>query len=181
MEKFKNKYTAIVCINNNRVIGDNNKLLYRIKGDLENFKRLTTDNVVIMGRSTFESIGRPLPGRVNIILTSNTGYHVDSNDSELYKDTFVCNSLEEIDNLCYAYFSDKELFVIGGGKVYDEYYKDGLIDKAIVTLVNDGQDGDTVFPDIENDDKYKLIFKTMSLRDHPNDMSYRYLVYKKKC
>lgn len=174
------KYTAIVCMNNKLVIGNEGKQLYYINSDLENFKRLTTDNVVIMGRNTFESIGHPLPGRVNIILTKDPDYKLPVYDNELYDDTYICNSLEEVDDFCYAYFSDKELFVIGGGKIYNEYYQNGLIDKAIVTLVNDDKEGDVLFPDIENDENYKLIFKTMSLRDHPTDTYYRYLVYKKK-
>lgn len=180
---FKNKYTAIVCVNNNNAISKNGELIYSIGADMKNFKSLTTDNVVIMGRKTFESLPnkQPLKNRINIVLTSDENYYVESDSPELYDNTYVCNTLEEVDDLCYAYFSDRELFIIGGGLVYEEAYELGIIDKAIVTVVNDGADGDTFFPNLENDENYKVIFRTMSLRDQANDLYYRYVVYKRKC
>ena len=93
--------------------------------------------------------------------------------------TFLVNSLQEADDLCYAYFSDKELFIIGGGMIYEKSYELSMIDKAIITLVNDDADGDVYFPELDNDDSFKVIFKTTSLRDHPSDTYYRYIVYKR--
>lgn len=180
MKEFKNSYTAIVCVNNNGFIAKDGKLLYRIKADLENFKSLTSGNVVVMGRNTFESLGcKPLKDRVNIIVTTREDYFLDG-DEELYKDTYVCASLEEVDDLCWAYFGDKQLFIIGGGVLYHSAFDEGIIDKAIVTLVNDDTEGDVCFPDLWHDERFKTVFKTTSLSDHPNDLYYRYIVYKKK-
>jgi dihydrofolate reductase len=176
-KEFKNKYTAIACINNKNVIGKNGDLLFKIKSDLNNFRMLTTGDVIIMGRSTFESLScKPLKDRINIILTTKVDYEVDSEFDNVY----ICHSFEDVDELCDAYFSDKELFVIGGGSVYKQAFDLGIINKAIITLVNDDQDGDVYFHDIANDDRYKIIFKTMSIRDHIDDNYYRYIVYKKK-
>lgn len=177
---FKNKYTAIACVNNAGVIAKDGNLLYKIRCDLKNFARLTTNNVVIMGRKTFESLpnGLPLKDRVNIVITSQKDYNVVNGDPELYKDTYVCNSLEEADSLCYAFFENKELFIIGGGTIYDEAFKMDIVDKAIITLVNDNTEGDVYFPQI-NEDKYRVIFKTTALRDQPTDMYYLYVVYKR--
>jgi len=180
MDEFRNKYTAIVCVNNKGVIGKDGKLLYDIRGDKGNFKRLTEGNVVIMGRKTFEEIGHPLKDRVNIVLTSNQDYTFGDCNEEEYKDTYVCTNIQEVDSLCYAYFQDKELFVMGGEAVYNEFFSLGLVEKAIVTLVNDEQEGDVHFYWLAEDSKdFKVIFKTMSLRDHPSDTYYRYIVYKK--
>ena len=88
--------------------------------------------------------------------------------------------MNEADELCYAYFSDKELFIIGGGMIYAKAYELGMVDKAIITLVNDDADGDVYFPEIDKDENFKVIFKTTSLRDHPNDTYYRYIFYKRK-
>ena len=97
--------------------------MYHIKADLENFRSLTIGNVVILGRRTFESLpnSRPLPGRINIIVTRNTDYTpegVENWSQEDINNTFIVNSLQEADDLCYSYFSDRELFIIGGGIVY---------------------------------------------------------------
>lgn len=177
---FKNKYTVIACVNNGGAIAKDGKLLYKIGCDLKNFARLTTDNVVIMGRKTFETLpnGLPLKDRVNIVITSQDNYNVKTDNPDLFKDTYVCNSLEEADNLCYSLFPDKELFIIGGGTIYDEAFIKDIVDKAIITLVNDETDGDVYFP-LFDVNKYKVIFKTTSLRDQPTDLYYHYIVYKR--
>lgn len=184
MYQYRNKYNVIVCVNDKNVIGNRGELLYHIKSDLRNFKSLTEGNVVIMGRKTFESLpdGLPLKNRVNIVITGQDGYHknVDSDECSLFDDTYVCNSLEEVDELCYAYFGDKELYIIGGGSVYEEAFNDGIVEKVIITHVNDDADGDVCFPDIEHDERYRVVFKTTALRDQPNELYYHYIVYKKK-
>lgn len=182
MKDFKNSYTAIACINNKGVLAKDGKELFDIKADKENFAMLTSYNVVIMGRKTFESLpgGKPLKNRINIILTTKDDYEITSGDEELYKDTYVCNSFQEVDDLCYAIFHDRELFIIGGGEIYQEAINLGIVDRAILTLVNDDQEGDVYFPDLSKNSDFRVIFKTMSLRDHPGDNYYRYVIYKKK-
>ena len=108
--EIRNKYTAIVCINNKNAIGNSGNLMYHIKADMKNFKSLTTDNVVIMGRKTFESLPnkRPLKNRINIIVTENIDYRpmgCDSWTKDEINNTYLVNSLQEADDLCFAYFS----------------------------------------------------------------------------
>lgn len=181
---MRNKYTVIACVNNKNAIAKDGNLMYNIKADMANFKSLTIDNVVIMGRKTFESLpnGKPLKNRINIIVTGNSEYSPVGSESwtkDELNNTYLVNSLQEADDLCYAYFADKELFIIGGGQIYSKAYELDMVDKVIITLVNDDTEGEVYFPNIE-DDKFKVIFKTMSLRDHPNDTYYRYVVYKRK-
>jgi dihydrofolate reductase len=128
------KLAIIVAIAHKRVIGKDGKLPWHISEDLKRFKRLTTGHAVLMGRKTFESIGRPLPNRRNVVvsLTPQTGvetYHSISEALEALKD------------------QDK-VFVIGGGQLYA-----GLIDSAdtlYLTLVNQDVEGDTFFPPYEH-------------------------------
>ena len=182
---MRNKYTMIACVNNKNAIAKEGNLMYHIKADMGNFKSLTTDHVVIMGRRTFETLPgcKPLKNRINIIVTSNLDYSplgIENWTKDELNNTFLVNSLNEADELCYAYFSDKELFIIGGGMIYAKAYELGMVDKAIITLVNDDADGDVYFPEIDKDENFKVIFKTTSLRDHPNDTYYRYVFYKRK-
>ena len=178
-------YILIACMDVFRGIGNEGELLYHIDEDLQMFKDRTIDNVVIMGRKTFESLpnSKPLKNRINIIVTGNSEYspvNADTWTKEELNNTYLVNSLQEADDLCFAYFDDKELFIIGGGQIYSKAYELDMVDKAIITLVNDDAEGDVYFPDFENDDKFKVIFKTMSLRDYTNDIYYRYIVYKRK-
>ena len=102
MFKFKNKYKIIACVNNSGCIGKDGQLLYRVRGDLKNFSLLTTGNVVIMGRKTFESLpdGLPLKNRINIVVTSKDGYcPTECKDKSLFENTYICNSFEEVDDL----------------------------------------------------------------------------------
>lgn len=178
---FKRKYTLITCANNKNVIGKNGDLLYHIKGDMANFKSLTMGNVVIMGRKTFESLPgkKPLKDRINIIITNQPNYEIPNYDGLLFREDYVVHSLKQADELCATLFPDKECFIIGGSQIYNQAYEMGLADKIILTHVYDDTEGDTYFPVID-EKKYRLTFKTTSLRDQKNNIYYRYLVYKQK-
>lgn len=130
----------IVAISNNNAIGKKNELLFRIKRDLKYFKHITTDQVVIMGRKTYESIGKPLPNRVNLILTRNK--------ENIDIDGFT--SIEEAIEFAKTNYPDKEIFIIGGGQVYKEALAKGLVDRLYITIVNKTvDDADTFFPEID--------------------------------
>lgn len=181
---MRNSYKLIACSNQAGVIGKEGKLLYSIKADMTNFKSLTIGNVVIMGRKTFESLPhhKPLKNRINIIVTRNIDYSPIGSENwtkEEINSTFLVNSLEEVDDLCYAYFDNKELFIIGGGEIYKEAYEKGMIDEAILTVVSDDTEGDAYLPEFDKDKSYRVIFRTTTLRDHPGDIYYKYMVYKK--
>lgn len=145
----KKGYKIIVCCNTLNVIGDKGNLIYHIKKDMENFKKVTMGNVVIMGRKTFESLPnkKPLKGRVNIVLTQDKDYYIDideNNDDNT--DLYICHTIEDADDLLKTYYYDLEWFVIGGSRIYSEYLDRRLVSKIYMTLVYDDKDGDTRFP-----------------------------------
>jgi dihydrofolate reductase len=129
-------------IEKTRAIGKGPELLVRISDDLKRFKSLTMGHPIIMGRKTFESIGKPLPGRPNFIITRNIGYQVP--------DAVVCLSLKEAISKASevesaTHNSTKEIFIIGGGEIYAQ----GLpfTDKLYLTLIESEIEGDVFFPD----------------------------------
>ena len=153
------KFKIIACINQKRVLGDGGKLLYHIGNDLANFKRQTIDNVVIMGRKTYESLpnGEPLKNRINVIITSDKEFGINSDFDNVY----IVHSIEDAIELCEAFFSDKEVFVIGGASIYRQFMEMGLIDEMRLTIVNDDRDGDTVFPEYDEEEWY-VYYKSMA-------------------
>lgn len=153
------KFKIIACINQKRVLGNEGKLLYHIGNDLVNFKRQTTDNVVIMGRKTFESLpnGEPLKNRINIIITHDEEFGVNSE----FENVYIVHSVGDAVELCEAFFSDKELFVIGGGSIYRQFMEMGLVDEMRLTIVNDESDGDTEFPEYDEEEWY-VYYKSMA-------------------
>lgn len=152
-------FKIIACINQKRVLGNEGKLLYHIGNDLANFKRMTVGNVVIMGRKTFESLpnGAPLKDRVNIIITTDKEYGVDANFDNVY----IVHSVEDTIELCDAFFSDKEVFVIGGESIYRQFMEKDLVNEMRLTIVNDDTEGDVVFPEYNEEDWY-VYYKSMA-------------------
>ncbi|MBI2427446.1 MAG: dihydrofolate reductase [Ignavibacteriales bacterium] len=124
------KLTIIAALNRKRVIGRGGTIPWHIPADLKRFKELTMGNTVVMGRKTFESIGKILPGRRNVVVTSQT-----LPDVEHY------HSLEEAMN---AVRSEERVFVIGGGTIFEQTI--GRADEMVLTRVDNAEDGDTLFP-----------------------------------
>lgn len=154
------KFIIIACINQKRAIGKNGKLLYHIGNDISNFARMTKNNgVVIMGRKTFESLpnGEPLKDRINIILTSNEEYNV----SQDFDNVYIVHSIKDVIELCEAFFSDKELFVIGGEALYRQFMDGDLVDELRLTVVKDDEEGDATFPEF-NEDEWSTYYKSMA-------------------
>ena len=149
-------FSIIVCVNNKNVIGKDNQLLYKLPSDLKHFKKITTNNVVIMGRKTFESLPiKPLPNRVNIVITRDKNFKADGVE--------VVHSIEDAIYLCSEFFSDKKCFIIGGGQIYQECIDKGYVHEIIVTHVDDDSDGDTYFPSNLDKNEWFLshIFQSM--------------------
>jgi dihydrofolate reductase len=124
--------SVIVAVAENGVIGDKNTLLWHISEDLRNFKRVTSGHPVIMGRKTFDSLGRPLPNRTNVVITRQN-LEIDG--------CKVVHSLEEALSL---FSPEEELFVIGGAQIYAEALP--LADRFYLTRVHHAYEGDTSFP-----------------------------------
>lgn len=128
--------SIIAAIDENRGLGKDNKLLFKIPEDLKRFRKLTLGHAVIMGRRTFESIGKPLKGRLNIIVTRNKSYHAP--------DCLVIHSISQA--IRKAKEKEKqEIFIIGGGKTYAQTID--LASKLYLTVVKGKYQADTFFPD----------------------------------
>ena len=131
----------IAAITDNNALGKDNKLLFRLKKDMAHFKNITTDNVVIMGRKTYESIGKTLPNRVNIVLSRN----MKSNE-----DFYTFDSIEKAIEWSKENYPQKEIFIIGGASVYDKALKDDIVDKLYMTKIKQTvEDADAFFPEID--------------------------------
>lgn len=164
------KISIIAAVSDNNVIGKDNKLLWRLSNDLKRFKKLTTSKVVIMGQNTYESLPiKPLPNRVNIVIT---------NDSDIYYDN--CDTVNGIDhaiNRAKYWAKDDEIFIIGGGSVYKQFFN--ISNKLYITKVHHKFDGDTFFPEI-NSQYWNLISEEKFKKDDKNEYDYSYLIYERK-
>jgi dihydrofolate reductase len=170
-------FKIIVCTNFKRAIGKDGNLLYHIKDDLTNFKKMTTGNVIIMGRKTFESLpgGKPLSNRINIILTTDVEYGVEPDDN-----VFITHSVEETVELCQAFFSDKECFVIGGESIYKQFMDKNLVSEMRVTLVHDNTNGDTHFPEYTEDEWRNYYDTSVMKSEDETPLLYSFHIFKKK-
>lgn len=145
-------FNIIVCINKKNFIGKNNDLLCYLPSDLKRFKNLTSGNVVIMGRKTFESLPNgALPNRINIVITKDVNFKANN--------VIVCNSIEECINLCDFNYRDKICYVIGGGSIYKEFLDRDVVQTIDVTYALNDIDGDITFPTLSSDKWVKMIEK----------------------
>jgi dihydrofolate reductase len=128
------KLLIIAALSRNRVIGKSGKLPWHISEDLRRFKRLTTGHAVLMGRKTFESLGKPLPDRRNVVLTSRSLPRIETYSS-------IPLALEALAN-------EDKVFVIGGGEIFRQFLERS--DGWYLTLVEREVDGDTFFPPYEH-------------------------------
>lgn len=158
MYNTKMTVSIIAAIDEKRGLGKNNKMAWNIPGELKRFKEITMSHPIIMGRKTFESIGRVLPGRQNIVITRNTSYKVDG--------ATVVDSIEKA--LRQAQDSD-EIFIIGGGQIFKEALEKKLVDKLYLTIIEGSFDADTFFPDYSN-------FKVVSQEEgQSGDYKYKFV------
>ncbi len=158
--------SIIVAASQNNVIGKDNQLIWRLSADLKRFKALTTGHHIIMGRKTFDSIGKPRPNRTAIIITRQADYKAEG--------CIVVNSLEEALAKVPA---DQEAFVIGGGTIYKEAIDKA--DKLYLTLVHGKFDGDTFFP--KHDSKmWESLKREDHMPDAKNEHAYSFIDYVRK-
>ncbi|MGE6568075.1 type 3 dihydrofolate reductase [Shewanella vesiculosa] len=159
------RIAMIAAMANNRVIGKDNKMPWHLPEDLRHFKAMTLSKPVVMGRKTFESIGRPLPGRHNIVISRN---------SQLSIDGVTC--VQSFDDAVAAAGDCDEIVVIGGGQLYQQ-----LLPKADIlylTLIDLDVDGDTVFPDWD-DGSWQLQNSVNATND--KGLQYSFNTLHKKC
>ena len=130
------KLSIIVAMSSNRVIGVNNYLPWHLSEDLKHFKTLTTGHTIIMGRKTYESIGKPLPNRRNIVISRNL--------NAFYGGVEVVHSLEDAFSTS---SNDEEVFIIGGSNIYEQSLH--LVEHLYITEIKKAFEGDAFFPEID--------------------------------
>ena len=157
--------TIVVAISENNAIGKNNKLLWHLPNDLKHFKEITTGHTVIMGRKTYESVGRPLPNRRNIIITRQ---NIAIEGCE------VAGSIDAALALCAR---EKEVFIVGGAEIYKQSIN--LTDRIYLTIVHKKFEGDSFFPEINKQD-WKEVYREDHLPDEKNQLPYSFITYEKR-
>lgn len=166
--------SIIVAVAQNGAIGRNNGLLWHISEDLKYFKGTTMGHPVIMGRKTYESVGRPLPGRRNIVLTRG-GLEVPQIKNPRTTSMEVVDSLEKVLEIAAG---DQEFFIMGGGMLYNATF--GVADKLYITRIfAAAEDADTFFPEISPLD-WEMEKEHEVMHDEENDIDFQFLVYKRK-
>lgn len=168
---MKKEINLIVAKSSNNVIGNNNELLWKIPNDLKYFKKVTTNSVVIMGRKTFESIGKILPNRLNVIISKQSG-----DLKEIYKGCKNCLFFDNFNDM-FLFINDqdfyKNIFVIGGGEIYKYFIENNLINKYYITEIKQEFEGDTYFPDVDLSNYKK---ETVDSGEY-NGLNYEFNVY----
>lgn len=149
--------SLIAAMAADRVIGMENAMPWHLPGDLAWFKRNTLNKPVIMGRKTFESIGRPLPGRLNIVISSQPGSHDGV--------TWVTS----VDDALSAAVNAEEVMIMGGGRVYGQFLK--RANRLYLTHIDAEVEGDTHFPDYEPDE-WESVFSEFHDADEANSHGY---------
>lgn len=160
--------SIIVAIAKNNAIGKDNKLLWHLPEDLKRFKRLTTGHNIIMGRKTFESLGRVLPNRHHIILCNDVKLNIEDENVEIFDDI---SKLDKYIN------SEEENFVIGGATMYKLLMP--YANKMYITEIDKDFDGDVYFPEI-NKNEWKETEREQGPEDNENDFEYEYVTYERK-
>ena len=161
----------VVALSNNNVIGVDNDLPWNLKTDLNHFKEYTTNKIIVMGRKTYESIGRPLPNRVNYIV-SNTIKDLDG--ASIFKSTE--EALESAKEVCDKDDNYDEIVIIGGGYLFRDTLS--ISNKLVLTNVDCDIEGDVFYPEI-NLDEWKEIKSENFKKDLDNDYDFVVRTYER--
>ena len=156
----------ILAVDQNWGIGKDNEMLFHLKKDLQHFKDLTIGNIVIMGRSTYESIGKALANRDNLVLTRNKDYKLD--------DALIFNNIDDL--LAYLNGKSKEVFVIGGSEIVEIFLS--YVDEAIITKIKAKKDADTYLHNFDQDPYFEIISESKEYEE--NEINFSYVTYRRK-
>ena len=161
--------SIIVATSLNHAIGKDNQLLWYLPADLKFFKTTTMGCPVVMGRKTFQSIGRTLPGRKNVVITRDKNFNSDNQF-----DILVVGSVDEA---LVKLHSEKEVFIIGGGEIYQQSMD--AADTIYLTLVNTVIEADVYFPEIDKT-KFDLVWEEKHVADEKNKFDYTFQKFDRK-
>ena len=156
------RIALIVAMAQNRVIGRDNALPWRLSGDLRHFKSLTMGKPIIMGRNTYESIGKPLPGRLNIVMTRDTAYEAPG-----------CQVVHSTEQALAAARGSDEVMIIGGARLYEQVLD--RADRLYLTLVKADVEGDALFPEYDRG-SWREVQRESHLADEKNEYDYDFVV-----
>lgn len=155
----------IVAYDKNRLIGKDGVMPWYIPGELKRFRQLTENNVLIMGRKTYVSLGRPLPDRVNIVISRNENFTADG--------CYTASSITGAIAMARLFWPDKDIFIGGGAQIYSQTIE--IADVLYITEIDGEFEGDTYFPDFD-ESKFD---KTVEAR-YETTVPYTYVTYKRK-
>ena len=160
------RISILVAMASNRTIGINNTLPWRIPEDLKHFKALTMGHHMIMGRKTFDSIGKPLPGRTTVVVTRNRGLKIEG--------CIIAHSLHEALAACTG---DEEVFIIGGAEIYMQAMP--LTDTLYITEIQQDVEGDAHFPEL-NKNAWQEVARERRSQTEPQALEYHFVTYRRK-
>ena len=155
----------IVAYTKNRVIGRKGIIPWNLKNEKKRFKALTTNNVVVMGRKTFEEIGSPLPNRITVVVSSKKIFR--------YENCYTVKTLNEAMELAHRKFPEMDIYISGGERLYRESLR--AVDKMFITEIDAVMEGDTFFPVFDENDFYRE-----TEGEFKEEFTYRYLTYTRK-
>jgi len=158
--------SIIVAMAKNRTIGVNNTLPWRCPEDLKHFKALTMGHHMIMGRKTFDSIGKPLPGRTTVVVTRDKNLKIEG--------CLIANSLQDAISLCSG---DAEAFIVGGADIYSQSLQ--LADTLYVTEIQQDVEGDAHFPEFDRN-LWQETARDMRTQETPQPLAYHFVTYCRK-
>ncbi len=159
--------SLVVAASENNAIGKDNQLLWHLPNDLKFFKNITWGFPVIMGRKTYEAVNKPLPGRTNIVVTTNPGWSAET--------VITVSNLEAAIQKA-AETNSKQIFIIGGGEIYKQSMD--IADTIYITRVHAELHGDTFFPEID-ESKWKLTSNQDFEADQKHTYSYSFQIWEK--
>jgi dihydrofolate reductase len=162
------RVSIIAALTTNNVIGRNNQLPWRLSTDLKRFKTLTMGHHLIMGRRTYDSVGKPLPGRTNVVITRR--------DDFAPANVVVVSSLEDALHRADS-AGEAEAFVAGGGEIFAQAIH--RADRMYLTRIHVDLEGDVVFPDFDDVSEWKLIDAEHFEADEKNDYPFSFLTYER--
>ncbi len=159
--------SLIAAMSKNRVIGNQGTIPWRLPEDMAHFKESTMGHAIIMGRKTFDSIGKALPGRNNIVITRNLSWKNEG--------VSVVNSLQEALTLCQH---ENEAFIIGGAEIYTQAYP--LVDRLLFTFIEEKFDGDAYFPNFPFEKDFQITSESRILVSPKENLSYRFVTMERR-
>jgi dihydrofolate reductase len=158
--------TIIAAVGRNKALGKNNDLIWHLPADLKRFKEITRGHHVIMGRKTYESLGKPLPNRTNIIVSRNPGFKAEG-----------CVVVGSLDEALREAESDPNPYILGGAQIYEQALQ--VADRMDLTLVHEDFEADAFFPDF-SEDHWEETGRQDFEKDEKNPYDYSFVQYKKK-